>query len=107
MPQYGRLPVNRQAGRQEIGMPKWPAVSEVVSHAEIALGKRHRGKVKLGRGKRLTELDRRNLIVRCRVKAGPGKLPQSVIIKCARPLGYVPAGTDAASWGLFNDWAAT
>jgi hypothetical protein len=85
------------------------ALASTVTAAERVLSDTCKAPVRLGQPERLTDEERRNIVLRCTVAEGPIGVPDSVIIKQAVPDRYDPEDSSHGSgaWGLFNDWAGT
>jgi hypothetical protein len=88
-----------EANDQETFLP-------ILTAAEQLLSKRFSCPIRLGSVERLSEEDRRNLLLRCTIVEATGHIPSSIIIKKVETENYDPSDTE--SWDIkrfFSDWA--
>src|SRR5262245_59941582 len=80
--------------------------ADVVPLVERVLTTSLGGPVRLAAVERISEPERRNQLLRCRLAGAPSGAPAAVMVKRRRPADYDPdAHLSWATKGLFRDWA--
>ena len=79
---------------------------DVAPLIEAVLTRSLGGPVRLSTVERVSEPERRNQLLRCRLVDGPSGAPAMVMVKRRRPADYDPEShTSFATQGLFRDWS--